>query len=131
MWRWPRTIPGNVSTSTSLIEARWISAKLRICCCANSMSSMVRGDTLATSVRISSSDRRELGGLDMTRHAFLLFDDLGVRQQRLRHGQAERFGGPQIDHHLEFGRLGHRHLGRGAAAEDMPGIDAGLSIAVG
>src|SRR5205814_1162584 len=62
MWRWPSTIPGNVSTSTSFIEARWISAKLRICCCANLMSSIVCGETFAIKPRISSSERRKLGG---------------------------------------------------------------------
>src|SRR5665213_61035 len=62
MWRCPSTTPGRVSTSKSLRAARWISAKLRICACANLMSSMVRGDTWATRSRMSASDRRKLGG---------------------------------------------------------------------
>src|SRR5438128_534815 len=62
MCLWPSTTPGRVSTSTSRNEARWISAKLRICAWANSMSSIVCGATLATSAAISSSESRKLGG---------------------------------------------------------------------
>src|SRR3984893_7168782 len=53
---------GRVSTSTSRNEARWISAKWRICAWANLMSSIVSGATLATSAAISSSERRKLAG---------------------------------------------------------------------
>src|SRR6266851_8199428 len=62
MCRWPSTIPGRVSTSTSRNDARWISAKLRICACANLISSIVCGATLATSASTSLCDRRKLGG---------------------------------------------------------------------
>src|ERR1700751_5514750 len=58
----PSTTPGRGSTSTSFSEARWISAKLRICACANLMSSIVCGATLATRSSISSRLSRNLGG---------------------------------------------------------------------
>jgi len=42
-----------------------------------------------------------------------LLDDLvGAREQRLRHRQAERLRGLQVDHQLEFGRLLDRQIGR-------------------
>src|SRR5437588_4802233 len=62
MCRCPSTTPGKVSTSTSRIDALWISAKRRICACANLMSSIVCGATFATSAASSSSERRKLGG---------------------------------------------------------------------
>ena len=40
MFLWPSTTPGRVSTSTSRRASRWICAKLRICACANLMSSI-------------------------------------------------------------------------------------------
>src|SRR4051794_40628878 len=62
MWRGAGTTPRKVSASPSPPEARWVSGKLRICACANFMSSIVCEGTLAMSARISSSDRRKLGG---------------------------------------------------------------------
>src|SRR5580693_7955322 len=62
MCRCPSTTPGNVSTSTSRIEPLWSSAKLRICACANLISSIVCGATLSKSAAISFSERRKLGG---------------------------------------------------------------------
>src|SRR6266571_1985610 len=53
MLRWPRRTPGSVSTSMSFNADFWCSAKLRICACANSMSSMVCGETEATKESIS------------------------------------------------------------------------------
>jgi hypothetical protein len=39
------------------------------------------------------------------------FDNLvGAGEDRLRHGKAERLGGPEIDDQLEFGRLRDRQI---------------------
>ena len=43
-------------------------------------------------------------------------------------GEAERPGGAEIDHQLEFGWLQHRQIGRLGALEDATGIDASLTI---
>jgi len=42
----------------------------------------------------------------------------------LRHGQAERRGGLEVDHQLEFGRLLDRKIGRLRALEDLSGVSA-------
>ena len=47
------------------------------------------------------------------------FDHLvGAGQERLRHGQAKRLRGLEVDHQLELGRLLHRQVGRLLALED-------------
>src|ERR1700732_2720391 len=57
------------------------------------------------------------------------FDDLvGAGEDRLRHGEAERLGGLEIDHQLEGGRLLHRQIGRLGAVEDLSGVNADLAI---
>ena len=55
------------------------------------------------------------------------FDDLvGTGEQRWRHGQPERLGGPQIDDQLELGRLLYWQVGRLSALQEPAGIDAEL-----
>src|ERR1700721_2321993 len=64
------------------------------------------------------------------------FDDLvGAGEGRLRagggglrHGEAERLGGLEIDDQLEGGRLLHRQIGRLGAVEDLSGVNADLAI---
>src|SRR5882762_1274490 len=48
-------------------------------------------------------------------------------EDRLRHGQPERFGGLEIDHQLEPGRLLDRQIGWRGALEDLPGVNAELA----
>src|SRR5205823_7276669 len=55
-------------------------------------------------------------------------DDLvGAGEERLRHGQAQRLGGLQVDDQLELGRLLYRQVGRLLALEDLPGVSADLA----
>jgi hypothetical protein len=42
-----------------------------------------------------------------------------LRQQQLRHGEAERSSGLEIDQQLEFGRLLDREIGWLGAFEDL------------
>src|SRR5215208_1376279 len=56
------------------------------------------------------------------------FDDLvGAGEQRLRHGEAERVSGLQVDHQFELGRLLDRQIGRLGALEDLSDVNAGLA----
>ena len=57
------------------------------------------------------------------------FDHLvGAGEDRLRHGEAERLCGLQVDDQLEFRRLLDWQIGRIGAVEDLSDIDAGLAI---
>jgi hypothetical protein len=50
-------------------------------------------------------------------------------QQRFRDGEAERFGGFEVDDQFEFGwLLLDRQIGRFLAFENAPGIDASLVV---
>src|SRR5262245_22913893 len=56
------------------------------------------------------------------------FDHLvGGEEQTGRHSEAERFGSLQIDNELELRRLRNRQVSRLRSAEDLTGIDAGLT----
>ena len=46
----------------------------------------------------------------------------------MRHGEAERLGGLEVDDQLELGRLLDRQIGRLGALEDLSGVNAGLAI---
>ena len=53
-----------------------------------------------------------------------LFDHLvGATLQRLRHGNAERLGGLEIDDQFDFRGLHDREIGRLLALKNFPGID--------
>src|SRR5581483_3520783 len=64
----------------------------------------------------------------MLRHSFELtasFDHLvGAGEQRRRHGEAEGFGGLEIDDKIELGGLLDRQIGCLFALENSAGIDA-------
>src|ERR1700674_3703845 len=62
MFLWPRTTPGIVSTSTSCSAARCFNAKLRICSCANRMSSTTCCGNARMHSAISLSKRRKDAG---------------------------------------------------------------------
>ena len=51
-------------------------------------------------------------------------------QQRFRDGEAEGFGGLEVDDELELGRLHDRQVGRLGAVEDFASIDANLTVAL-
>ena len=67
------------------------------------------------------------------RHAIAaLFDHLvGERKQPVRNFEAERLGGLEIEHELEFGGPHDRQVARLLALENPPGVDAGLAIGIG
>src|SRR4051812_24893925 len=55
------------------------------------------------------------------------FDDLvGAGEERLRHGEAERLRGLEVDYQLEFGRLLDRQIGRPLGVEDLSYVAAEL-----
>src|SRR5262249_32029682 len=61
-----------------------------------------------------------------------LFDHLvGEREQIVRNFDSECLRGPEIDHHLEFGRLQNRQVTGLCTIENLRGVDAILAIAIG
>src|SRR5947208_2060817 len=52
---------------------------------------------------------------------------VGALQQRLRHGEAKRLGGLQVDDQLELDRLLHRQVGGLGPFEDLSGVNAELA----
>src|SRR5258708_2928738 len=62
MFLWPSMTPGSVCTSTSCRAARCVSAKLRICVCANLMSSITPCGKARTHSAISLSESLNAGG---------------------------------------------------------------------
>jgi hypothetical protein len=58
----------------------------------------------------------------------LLDHRVGAREERRRHGEAERPGGLQVDDDIEFGRLQHRQVGGLGALEDSTGVGADLTM---
>jgi hypothetical protein len=60
-----------------------------------------------------------------------LFDHLvGAREQRWRHGEAERLGGGQVDDEIEFGRLLNRKIGRVGTFENLVNVAGGSASQV-
>src|SRR5258705_941613 len=58
-----------------------------------------------------------------------LLDHLGgARQDRWRDGEAERLGGLEVDHQLERGRLHDWEVSGLGTFEDLPGVNADLTI---
>src|SRR5258708_7742426 len=69
---------------------------------------------------------------DSERGARPLFNDLvGDSKHARRNFEAERLGGLEIDHQVEFRRLDHRKVSRLFALENAAGILAGLMIRAG
>src|SRR6516162_10303463 len=61
----------------------------------------------------------------------LLFDHfVGAKQDRWRHGKAERLGGLEVHDHLKFRRKLHREIARLLAAQDAIHISGGAAIVV-
>jgi hypothetical protein len=59
----------------------------------------------------------------------LLFDYLvGAAEQRERHGEPERLGGPQVDDQLDFRELLDRQVRRPLALQNSAGVDAGRTV---
>src|SRR5262245_45511881 len=56
---------------------------------------------------------------------------VGKGEKAVRHREAERLGGLNIDNQLELGRLLHRQLGWLGALEHLARHDAGLAYDVG
>src|SRR5712692_1235894 len=60
-----------------------------------------------------------------------LLDDLvGAGMQRGRDIDAERGGGPEVEHQLERGRLHDRKVCRCGTLENTAGVDAGLAVRI-
>ena len=53
---------------------------------------------------------------------------VGAGEQRRWHLDAERLGGFEVDHELEFGRLLHRQIGGLRAFENPPSVNAGETM---
>src|ERR1035441_6349381 len=68
---------------------------------------------------------------DAPQQTVSLFDYVvGERQQLRWHFEAERLGGLEVDHELEFGGSHDRQVGRLFALENPPGVDAGLAVGI-
>ena len=52
-------------------------------------------------------------------------------EQPVRHLEAERLGGPEIDHEVKFRGLLYRQVSRLLAFENAAGIDAGQAVRIG
>jgi len=59
------------------------------------------------------------------------FDHLvGAAEQRERHGEPERLGGPQVNDQLDFRELLDRQVRRPLALQNSAGVDAGRAVSV-
>ena len=59
----------------------------------------------------------------------VLFDHVvGGYKKGLRHREAERLGGLEVEHELEFGGLHNRQVGRLLALENSSDVDANLTV---
>ena len=60
-----------------------------------------------------------------------LFDHLvGTGEQRGRHSEAERLGGLEVDHQLEFGRALHGQVGGLLALKDAIDVASSLPVRI-
>ena len=68
-------------------------------------------------------------GCEQSQQMTQLFDHLvGAGEQRWRHFEAERSGGPEIDDEFDSGRLLHRQVGGLRTLENAAGVVADLAI---
>src|SRR5258705_5161627 len=86
---------------------------------------------IATVLR-TSLEVRFVPTTDSCTAAKLIVDHLdGLREQRERHGEAERLGGLHVDHQLELGRQLNRKIGRLCALENLVDIAACTNKQIG
>src|SRR5438477_2416777 len=52
---------------------------------------------------------------------------VGVSEERLRHGEAERLGGLEVNYQLEFGRFLYRQIGGISTLEDSSDVNTGFA----
>ena len=64
------------------------------------------------------------------RASYSLDQLIGTAEDRLRHGEAERLRGLEVDDQLERRRLLDRQIGRFGAVEDLSGINPDLAISL-
>src|SRR5258706_3934620 len=76
--------------------------------------------------------QQNLPTTDSCTAAKLIVDRLdGLREQRERHGEAQRLGGLHVDHQLELGRQLNRKIGRLGAFEDLIDVAACTNKQIG
>ncbi len=85
-------------------------------------------DAPISAVRVSGS---EPPNSTQGSHSPALLDHLiGAGEDRWRHGEAEFFGGLEIDDQIECRRLLDRQISRLGAFQNSPGVTAGLAKGV-
>src|SRR5262245_6044876 len=84
------------------------------------------------SVRRNEPTLRAKTRREQSQQGSALFDNLvGSGEQRGRHFEVERLGGPEVDDKLEPGSAIDRHFGWLSSVENTPGKDADPSIGIG